>query len=261
MLPWLAVNLLGIAIAAGCLALAWRLPRLRFALAAALLLLLVAKAALTWLPVEEAALLPWAWYAWLQGYWAFAIGAAFLAFAITQMPQPRTRLLVGLLALAVLVRGGGETAWMLRQRPLGAEVAPGEEHHLMQTTGYTCAPSAAAIALDYVGVRRTEREMARLCLTRLEGGTTVFNTWRGLRLALDGSGWRPRLARVTPEELCLPGRVAVIDFPEIRHAITVVGRGEDVLLHDPLADAPRPLARADLARRYGGTAIILEAAP
>lgn len=258
MIPWIFVNLLGLAVAVATAWLAWRTPRLRLALAAGVLLLLVAKSVLNYLPVEEAALLPWTWYAWLQGYWAFAFGAAFFGLAIPQLPQIWNRLVVAVIALVVLGFGAIETSWMLRQRPLGEEIAPGLNHHLTQTTGYTCAPCAAAIALGYIGVTATERDMARLCLTREEGGSTTFNTWRGLRLALDGTRWRPRLARVTPEELCAPGRVAVIDFPAISHAITVIGRGKDVLLHDPLANEPRTLTQADLARRYGGTAVLLE---
>lgn len=258
MIPWLLVNLLGLALACGTFWLAWRAPRWRLAAAGAVLLLVVAKSVLAWLPVEEAALLPWTWYAWLQGYWIYALGAAFLGLAIPQLPRTWNRIAIALLALLVLTRGGYETGWMLRQRPLGEDIGPDAERHLTQTTGYTCAPCAAAIALGYVGVPATERGMARLCLTREEGGTTAFNTWRGLRLALDGTPWRPRLRRVTPEELCRSGQVAVIDFPAIAHAITVVGGGEDVLLHDPLADAPRRLPRDDLARRYGGSAIVLE---
>lgn len=258
MVPWLIVNLLGLAVAVATAWLAWRMPRLRLALAAGVLLLLVAKSVLAWLPVEEAALLPWTWYAWLQGYWASAFGAAFLGIAIPQLPRVWNRYLIAALALVVLGLGAVETGWMLRQRPLGEEIAPGPDHHLAQTTGFTCAPCAAAIALSYVGVPATERGMARLCLTREEGGTTAFNTWRGLRLALAGTSWQPRLVRVTPEDLCAPGRVAVIDFPAIAHAITVIGRGEDVLLHDPLTYEPRSLSRADLGSRYGGTAILLE---
>jgi hypothetical protein len=258
MIPWLLVNLLGLFLAITAAWLAWRTPRLRLAAAGAVLLLVVAKSALAWLPVEEAALLPWTWYAWLQGYWIYALGAAFLGLAIPQLPQAWNRAAIAVLALGVLGWGAQETSWMLRQRPLGEEVGPGEDRHITQTTGYTCAPCAAAIALGYVGVPATERGMARLCLTREEGGTTAFNTWRGLRLALDGTPWRPRLQRVTPEELCRPGQVAVIDFPAIAHAITVVGGGEDVLLHDPLADEPRRLSRTDLASRYGGSAIVLE---
>lgn len=263
MLPWLLINLAGLIVALVAGWLAWRMPRARLPLAGAVLLLVVAKSALCWLPVEEAALLPWTWYAWLQGWWIFALGAAFLAVALPQLPRQWNRGVVALLAAVVLACGGLETGWMLRQRPLGEELAPGPDRHLTQTTGYTCAPCAAAIALGYVGVAATERRMAALCLTREEGGTTPFNTWRGLRLAVEQAQapWRPRLARVTPEELCAPGRIAVIDFPAIAHAITVVGRGDDVLLHDPLADEPRALARDVLARRYGGTAIILEPAP
>ena len=258
MIPWLLVNLLGLSAAVTATWLAWRTPRLRLPLAGLVLLLLVAKSALAWLPVEEAALLPWTWYAWLQGYWIYAIGGAFLGLAIPQLPQVWNRISIAVLAVVVLAVGATETGWMLRQRPLGEEIAPGPDHHLTQTTGYTCAPCAAAIALSYVEVPATERGMAKACLTREEGGTTAFNTWRGLRLALDGSPWRPRLARVTPAELCASGQVSVIDFPAIAHAITVVGRGEDVLLHDPLTDEPRILAQAELASRYGGTAIILE---
>lgn len=258
MVPWLLINLLGLAACIAVAAFAVRWPRRRLALAAAALALLVGKSVLAHLPEVEAALLPWTWYVYLQGYWIHLAALAFLGAAIPQLPLRWNRIAVAALAGVCLAWGGWETAWMLRQRPLGEEVAPGPDHHLTQTTGYTCAPCAAAIALGYAGVRATERGMARLCLTREEGGTTAFNTWRGLRLALEGGAWRPRLRRITVDELLVAGRVSVIDFPAIAHAITVVGRGADALLHDPLADEPRAISRDELAARYGGTAVVLE---
>jgi len=47
-------------------------------------------------------------------------------------------------------------------------------------------------------------------------------------------------------------------FPDIRHAITTVGTGQGVTLHDPLQPQSKPLSRDELAERYGGIAILIE---
>ena len=258
MLPWLFVNALGLV---GCLIalfVSLRFPRHRLLVAGLALFVLVTKSVLSNLPVEEAALFPWPWYIYLQEYWVVFGGLIFLGLAIPQLPVRWNQIAVALVALGLLVVGGQWTSWMLGTEPLGAEVAPDSTHHLSQSTGYTCAPCACASAVSHVGVQMTERSMAAACLTRKNRGTTLFNTYRGLAIALGGTAWRPRVRRVTPDDLLVKDQVAVIDFPELRHAITVVGLGDAVTLHDPLLRYPIRMSRADLALRYGGIAVVLE---
>ena len=66
------------------------------------------------------------------------------------------------------------------------------------------------------------------------------------------------MAYVTVDDICRSGQVAVIDFPYIRHAITTVGMGDHAMLHDPLWYKPEAISRDDLAKRYGGVAILIE---
>lgn len=57
----------------------------------------------------------------------------------------------------------------------------------LQTTSETCSPACAATLLAAAGIRTTEEEMARLCLTRK--GTTWQGLYRGLKLKTAGTGW------------------------------------------------------------------------
>lgn len=227
-------------------------------LAGALVSALVLKSLLSWKPAWEAALFPWPDYIYLQGYWIAAIALAFFGTVILLLPVVWNRWVVGAVAAAVFAMGVHATWWMTGLRPLGIEQGPGADHHYQQSTGYTCAPSACAIALSYLGVPATEREMARLCLTRRDEGTTVFNTYRGLVLKLEGSPWRARVRELPAEALREPGRVAVIDWPQIAHAVATVGAGDHVVLHDPLHHEAGTWSATELAERYGGIAVVFE---
>jgi hypothetical protein len=147
---------------------------------------------------------------------------------------------------------------MVSRAVIGEEAVPNAVHHLRQSTPYTCAPCAAAIAVSYVGLSISERKMADYCLTVPDQGTTRFNTYRGLMISLAGSSWRARMAHATVEDLCRLGQVTVIDFPDIRHAITTVGTDNGVTLHDPLHPKPLSLTKEELTERYGGVAIVIE---
>lgn len=222
------------------------------------LALLVAKSVLTWKPVWEANLFPVAWYVFLQDYWIAAIGLLFFGFAAPQLPVVWNRWVLGVVALLVFAGGLERTRWIAKPEVHGEELYADAQHHRTQTTGFTCAPCACVTALSYVGISATERGMAKLCLTRGEEGTTAFNTYRGLLLALEGSPWRVRLVAAPAEDLLVRGRIAVIDWPQLRHAITVVGTGDGVTMHDPLKDEPKPWDLDTLRVRYGGTALLIE---
>jgi hypothetical protein len=56
----------------------------------------------------------------------------------------------------------------------------------LQTTPSTCSAAAAATILNTLGIRTTEQEMARYCLTR--SGTTWLGLYHGLATKLQGEG-------------------------------------------------------------------------
>ncbi|MBA3709985.1 MAG: hypothetical protein H0W83_14335 [Planctomycetes bacterium] len=257
MLPFLVVNLIGIVAFASGLAGAQRGRRWALAGAGLVLALLVAKSALTQRPAWEAALFPWPWYIYLQGYWIFAIALLFFGTAIPQLPIRWNRVAMVALSLAILAKGAFATWWMIAPEHHGEERFADADHHCTQSTMYTCAPTSCVCALSYLGIPASEAEMATLCLTRT-GGTTVFNTYRGLMLKLAGTDYRPRLANVSAEDLTQDGVTAVIDNPDIQHALAVHGRGADVLVHDPLCQAPQSWSAQHLRESFGGVAIVLE---
>jgi hypothetical protein len=257
-IPYVIVNALGVATFAVAFALAMRGRRWALLAAGLAVGLLVFKGVITHLPVWEATLFPFASYIYLQSYWSPLIGLAFFGLAIPQLPVMWNRWVIAAVAAGVLVFGAQRTWWMVSRPSVGEDRYPDTAHHLEQSTGYTCAPCAAASAMSYLGQPYTERAMADLCLTVEEEGTTAFNTYRGLLMACADTAWRPRMRYLSVPELCTPGCIAVIDFPAIRHAITTVGLGDGVTLHDPLAGEPRHLSPALLAKQYGGTAIVFE---
>ncbi len=258
-LPYLVLNAAGLAVFIG----AWSIVRLggrwRPVLAGMILALIIAKAVLTWVPVWEARCFPFSWYIYLQSYALPLLALAFFGAAVPQLTVPWNRHVVVTFVLALYIHLGLCGTWWMVDRPaVGEEQFPDAAHHLRQSTPYTCAPCAAAIAVSYVGLMVSEREMADRCLTVPEQGTTRFNTYRGLILSLGGTPWRARMAHAEIAELCREGQVTVIDFPDLRHAITTLGTGDAVTLHDPLLLQPVPLTRDELGERYGGVAIMIE---
>ena len=225
--------------------------------ALAVLVMLVFKTLLTWQPVWEATLFPFTWYVYLQDYWIAAIGLLFFGFVTPQMPVVWNRWVLAGIALLVFARGVDHTWWILKPEKHGEMMSADVAHQRTQTTGYTCAPCACVSALSYVGITTTEREMAERCLTR-EDGTTIFNTYRGLMLSLEGTPWRVRMAKIPAEMLVSKSTIAVIDWPQIRHAIAVIGTGTAVTVHDPLRDEPFIQDVDTLRAKYGGIAMLIE---
>lgn len=257
-LPYLLLNAVGLAVFIVAWIAAKHGSRWRLVGAGVVLALILAKSLLTWMPVWEAACFPFSWYIFLQSYWMPLLMMAFFGVATPQLAVRWNRVAVAVIALGLYAHLGLIGTWWMVSRPvIGAERMSDAAHHLRQSTPYTCAPSAAAIAVSYVGQMVSERTMADRCLTARDGGTTRFNTYRGLILSLADTAWRPRMAHATVADLCRSGQVAVIDFPDIRHAITTVGTGEGVTLHDPLRPKPVPLSAEALADHYGGVAILI----
>ena len=93
-------------------------------------------------------------------------------------------------------------------------------------------------------------------------GTTVFNSYRGLTLKLQGSAWRCRVVHRSTPDLLVPGTTAVTTELPGFHAIAVRGLGDAVEVQDPMLQKPVRWSLAQLVEHYDGpVAVILEPAP
>ena len=260
LLPFSLCLFAGLLLFAGGWLAAARGPRAALAAATAALALLLIKMVLAWEPVWEAALFPWPAYIFLQGFAIFLIGLLFFGIAMPQLQVAWNRIVVGLLAASVLGYAGYVNLWMVAPEIHGEERGADPDHHYHQTTFHTCAPSSCVSALSYAGIASTEREMSALCLTH-DSGTTVFNTYRGLALKLQGSAWRCRVVRRSAADLLVPGTTAVITELPGFHAITVRGLGDAVEVQDPMLQKPVRWSLAQLVEHYDGpVAVVIEAA-
>jgi hypothetical protein len=91
--------------------------------------------------------------------------------------------------------------WLLQETPtavMGQTVNP---YTIRQSQDYSCVPAACATALNLLGVRATEAQLAELTLTRPGTGATIIRAFDGLDQRLRGTGWRPVLAEPGVHEL------------------------------------------------------------
>ncbi|MDP6107117.1 MAG: hypothetical protein QGI33_01635 [Candidatus Brocadiia bacterium] len=116
------------------------------------------------------------------------LGGALLAGLIWgQARLPMWRRAIGALALA-LVSACCLVEVVLREPPQMRELWTADGVCL-QSDESTCSAASAATLLRYAGISSTEREMARLCLTR-DSGTSVLGLYRGLKIKTRGTPWK-----------------------------------------------------------------------
>lgn len=248
------VHLLQLGLGLLCLVIGWRRPRWALGLAGLLLGALVAYAVLMYRPVWEAWLFPSVDYLLWRPFWLYLLSAAFFGLAISRLPVRWNRWVVTVVAVLVAAHGAWSNRWVLLPEEHGDARTADLQHHCRQSTMYTCAPASCVIAASYCGIAVSERQMAERCLTS-SAGTQVFNIYRGLRLTLPSERFRVAIEAVTAEDLCQPGRLAIVAWVEMAHAICVVGDGDGVVVHDPLVSRPGYWDRARLAERFDGVAV------
>jgi hypothetical protein len=131
------------------------------------------------------------------GNWA-PLGAGWLAgFVWSHGSRPAWRkLLIVALLLAVTVTHA--YAWMLGAPPRCGNVWT--DGVCRQTSESSCSAAAAATMLRAYGIPATEGEMARLCLTR-KTGTTSLGLYRGLKLKTQGTPFDVETFSWTLDEL------------------------------------------------------------
>lgn len=139
-----------------------------------------------------------------------------------------------------------------------------------QQTAYTCGPAVLRMALGFVGRRRSEGYLARLCETNAKTGTSNFGLMRCLRkFDIEYMTWY----RARYEELQRYARRGCVivdwapqfvfpDHPEFRHsrefnpeedshyAIVVSAGGKFVTLQDPVLGRRLRVLRSDFVRAW-----------
>lgn len=166
-------------------------------------LLMILYLRFAWQTALLSQVLPWSNVVVLSNW--FPLAAAFLA-GVTWTHGYGTKLRRVLFGLAVLGISGWSMIQPLLGQPPECEDFWDGNGVCRSTSKYTCSPASAATLLRRYGIKTSEAEMARLCLTRR--GTTWQGIYRGLRLKLDEQ----------PLDQKLPRRIDVIecDWKELR---------------------------------------------
>ena len=108
----------------------------------------------------------------------------------------------------------------------------------MQSQDYSCVAAASAQALNLLGIKTSERQMAQLTQTRPGTGSTTFRAMHGLNQRLKHSDYTVELLEVSLEDLDqlpLPLMTPLQYEPTRRHMVTIKSVSEDVLhVMDPV---------------------------
>ena len=187
--------------------------------------------------------------------------ALLAGIAWQRLPGPlwQKYLLVGALALI--------GAWRFVEPYVGSPppIGPERWNHAicMQTTKSTCSAAAAATLLARVGIKTSEAEMAKLCLTR-EDGTSLLGLYRGLKIKTTGTNWRVVLLQGSALDLKhqpLPAIVTINDpnIPDALHSVVVFGFEDETHLSvgDPFTGGLQRWNLAALERADVGAGIAL----
>jgi len=207
-------------------------------------LLAVFRAVLMLRPDWETRIFPWPAYAFYQRQWVYPMGVFILAYGGARLPVRWNRAVVWSLAGALAAWSLAAGSWMLRAPCPGRKAVPPRGEMTVQSTGFTCAPAACATLLAAWGIERSEHQMAQLCLCVRGKGTSIFDKYRGLVLAAEGSGMKVRVVSVHRDDL---GRVVKpFVIGAYGHALVIFEvRGDKLLVGDPFDGRPgeRPARR------------------
>jgi predicted double-glycine peptidase len=102
--------------------------------------------------------------------------------------------------------------WYFEPLPVGIHGVVDRAGICRQTTDDSCSAASAVMLLHQQKIVATESEMADLCLTRSEKGTSLLGLYRGLAIKAASGGLRPQVVRLgTPERLLLLKQPAILN--------------------------------------------------
>lgn len=224
-----------------------------------LTLALCAKAALAARADWEWRLFPWSAYALVQGFVLYALAAAFFGAAASTLPVRWNRLVVLAVGVGVLTHGLHRHAWLAWPEVHGDDRCAGADHHVRQSTHYTCGPAACASALSYCGITVSERELAAACLTR-SSGSSLFDLYRGLVVMLRDRPFFVSIENPTADEVLAERLLTVGSNQGGGHALCIAATAGAVVVHDPLSPGPRTTTSEQLRAEFRGPAIVIRPA-
>ncbi len=238
-----------------------RSRRVALALMVGLFPILILRGLVATLPELTFVLFPFSWYAALHPWWGFPPAFVFMGAAGVVAEGRLTRAAARACALLILVPFLLALTGMVWFHPDYLSGTPTRHGLVMQTTGYSCGPAAAATFLSQAGIATTEREMALLCRTNPVLGTDPVSATWGLRRKAGPAGYDVQLQRVTPlrlvglQEPCL----ALIRYSAISdHWLVVLHAGSrGVIVADPDAGVYR-MSWAYFLRQWRGIVITMD---
>jgi ABC-type bacteriocin/lantibiotic exporter with double-glycine peptidase domain len=160
--------------------------------------------------------------------------------------------------LAVLAHGVYRNAWLAWPEVHGDGRVPGPDHHVMQSSHYTCGPAACAAALSHCGIVVSERDLAAACLTRREG-TRLFDLYRGVVQTIGDRPFDVSIEAVDPEQIVAEQLVVVGANPGRGHAICIATCGSRLVVHDPLRPVAQRCSLQLLRDEFRPPAIVIRA--
>lgn len=171
--------------------------------------------------------------------------------------------LTALLMALVVMAGGGRLMWRCFATSMWENTAD-KNGCLLQSSGMTCAPAAAAMLLHHLGIHATEGEIAYLSNTSLFGNT-LHGMTETLDLKVQPLGLKTRVGRLNYEEaqgLGGPFMAQSTTYGIKGHAIYVERVEEDhVVIIDPLQGHRARLWRQEFERKWNGRSLWVAKAP
>lgn len=247
---------LGVALLFGAFAMASTRRRWAPFLTTGFLLLLGGRAVLAARADWEWAMFPWPGYAFVHGFVIYALAAPFFGIAAAALPVRWNRVVVLCCGLVVVGHGVCRNAWLGWPEVHGDARVAAPDHHVRQSTHYTCGPAACAAALSHCGLVVTERELAAACLTRREG-TTLFDLYRGVVHVIGDRPLDVSIEAVTAEQIATEQLVVVGANSGHGHALCVAGRGALLTWHDPLRHEAQTVSLERLRAEFRPPAIVI----
>ncbi|MCU0867922.1 MAG: hypothetical protein MUC36_29400 [Planctomycetes bacterium] len=182
---------LGVALLLGAFALALRRPRIAAGSAIGLVALLCGRAVLAARADWEWALFPWPGYAFVHGFVLYGLAAAFFGLAAATLPVRWNRAVVLAAGLGVLAHGVHRNAWMAWPEVHGDARVAGPDHHVRQSSYYTCGPAACVVQV--IGDRPFDVSIEAVSAEQIVAEQLVVvgsNSGRGHALCIATSGGR-----------------------------------------------------------------------